>query len=434
MMGRHSIVSTMDLTAEESAMLRGERGEALRLSMSILARLGRLYGAARLVPIALAHVDACLFHQEAWLEFAERLVAGGARVAVPTTLNVGARDQARWREMRTPQALAEKSRRLEECYAAMGCRPTWTCAPYQDEETLPRFGEHCAIAESNAIAFANTVLGARSERYGDFVDIAAAVAGRVPLFGLHTDEGRRGEIVLRLRDLPPEVFDDESFYPVLGYAAGAVAGSRVPVIVGFPPGVRATRDRLKAFCAAIASSGAIGLAHVVGVTPEAPSLEAALGGAVAPETRPIDLRDLRRVRRGLSTTSRKTFELLCLGSPHFSVEETRRLVAALAGRRIHASITAWVFTSRAVREAIAASGDLALLEESGVRVFTDTCAVVTSLSGWKFRTMMTNSAKFAHYAWPTSGLEVVFARLEDCVESSVEGKVVFGREELWRDS
>lgn len=423
----------MDLTADEAAMLRGERGEAARLSMSILEKLGRLYDAKRFVPIVLAHVDACLYHQEAWLDFAERLVAGGGRVAVPATLNVGARDQERWKEMRTPPELAEKSARLERAYAAMGCRPTWTCAPYQQPENLPRFGEHCAIAESNAIAFINTVVGARTERYGDFVDIAAAIAGRVPEFGLHTDEGRRGTLLVKLRDLPDAVFSDDSFYPVLGYAVGAVAGSRVPAIEGIPRGVP-TRDHLKAFCAAAASSGAIGLAHLVGVTPEARTTEEALGGRRPEETRFLDLRDLRRVRRGLSTTSRKTFELLCLGSPHFSIEETRRLVTRLAGRKVHSGVTAWVFTSRAVRDAIAANGDLAALEASGVRVFTDTCAVVTSLSGHQFKTMMTNSAKFAHYAWPTSKLEVVFARLEDCVESSIAGKIVFEREDIWRDS
>ena len=169
--------------------------------MRIILRMAEVFGAKALLDITQAHIDSTVYIGEANLEFAERLVQGGARVAVPTTLNVSGLDEHGWQDWSVPPDWAEKARRQMVAYERMGCVPTWTCAPYQAEHA-PRFGQQIAWGESSAIVFANSVLGARTERYPDLLDICAAITGRVPAFGLHLDENRRADVALRLRNVP----------------------------------------------------------------------------------------------------------------------------------------------------------------------------------------------------------------------------------------
>ena len=182
-------------------MLSGAAGEALQMAMQLIVALARVNGARRLRPVSAAHIDGCLYHGPVGLDFAERLVAAGGRVAVPTTLNVSALDLLHPELIRLDDATRDRARRLMDAYVAMGCEPTWTCAPYQLPDR-PRLGQHVAWAESNAIVFANSVLGARTGRYGDFIDICAALTGRVPDAGLHRTENRHARIVLAPRRRP----------------------------------------------------------------------------------------------------------------------------------------------------------------------------------------------------------------------------------------
>jgi hypothetical protein len=184
-------------------MLVGEQGPASKMDMSIIARMAEFHQAERLLDIEQAHIDSAIYMGEAGLEFAERLAGLGATVAVPTTLNVSAVGEHHWREW------AEQARRQMAAYAQMGCRPTWTCAPYQ-VELIPKFGQQIAWGESNAIVFANSVLGARTERYPDLLDICAAITGRVPAVGLHLTENRAGQVLLPLQAVPEALQRDDS--------------------------------------------------------------------------------------------------------------------------------------------------------------------------------------------------------------------------------
>src|SRR5512132_4236699 len=201
-------------------MLAGDDGPAGQLAMRMIVKLAELAGAPELIGIASAHIDGCLYHGQAGLDFAERLVEGGAAVRVPTTLNVSSLDLLHPDRYRGDPETARAARRLMDAYVAMGCRETWTCAPYQLPER-PGFGEQVAWAESNAIVFANSVLGARTARYGDFTDICAAITGRVPDAGLHRTERRRGQLVLDVRALPDGLLDQDALYPLLGHLVGA---------------------------------------------------------------------------------------------------------------------------------------------------------------------------------------------------------------------
>src|ERR671918_2172223 len=206
---------TLRLTPDEEAMLAGREGDATRLAMRILVEMAGIAGAERFIEVSSAHIDGGLYHGQAGLDFAERLSASGARVSVPTTLNVSSLDLLHPDLYRGDPDAASAARRLMDFYLSMGCRPSWTCAPYQLPER-PRFGDQIAWGESNAIVFANSVLGARTERYGDFIDICAAITGRVPLAGLHVIENRRARIAFSVEGIDDSLLREDAFYPLLG--------------------------------------------------------------------------------------------------------------------------------------------------------------------------------------------------------------------------
>ncbi|MBI4260845.1 MAG: aconitase X catalytic domain-containing protein [Actinobacteria bacterium] len=413
-----------ELSEADRALWSGEAGEGPRMAMRVVLALARAVGAERLIDVTSAHVDGCLYHGEVSLDFALRLLDGGARVAVPTTLNVGAVDLLHPDLYRGDPETGRRARRLMEAYTEMGCRPTFTCAPYQVAEARPGFGEHVAWAESNAIVFANSVLGARTDRYGDFIDACAAVTGRVPDAGLHRTEARRARAVFRLEGIPDRLLDEDVLYPVLGHLVGREAGTLVPAMVGLPPGT--SEDRLKALGAAAASSGAVALFHAVGVTPEAPTLEAALQGRPPERELAVTPSAVARARDELSTSAGPAITAVSLGTPHSSPAELERLAGLLDGHGVHPDVELYVSTGRGVLAEAGARGWIAALEGAGARVVVDTCTYVTPIIRRPGGTVMTNSGKWAWYAPGNLGVDVVFGSLEECVTSAIRG-------EVWRD-
>lgn len=414
----------LQLTERDRAMLAGETGEATQLAMSILTTMASVYGAERLLDIESAHVDGCLYHGYSGLEFAERLAAGGARVAVPTTLNVGAMDLLHPEIFRGSEQVGRWATRMMQAYQAMGCRPTFTCAPYQALHR-PAMGAQIAWAESNAIVFANSVLGARTNRYGDFIDICCAITGRAPAVGLHLTENRAGQLLFRLRDIPDRLLREDVLFPVLGYWLGRRTGTRIPVIEGLFP--ETTEDQLKALGAAAASSGGVALFHAVGVTPEAPTLETALQGHAPEGVIEVTLNDLQEALGVLSTAPDGPINVVALGSPHFSLDEFARLLPLVELFPPRPDVEFIVCTHRLVLTALQQHGWLERLLAVGVQVIVDTCVVVTPIVRSKGGVLMTNSGKFAHYSPGNIGLQVVYGSLEECARSAAAGDV-------WRDT
>ncbi len=410
----------LQLSPGDQALLSGELGPASRMAMSILVRMAEVVRAREMIDITRAHIDATIYVGDAGLEFAERLATLGGRVAVPSTVNVSGLDEHHWKEWSVPTDWAEKAHRQMVAYQKMGTIPIWTCAPYQTEHA-PKLGEQIAWGESNAIAFANSVLGARTERYPDYLDIAAAIAGRVPAVGLHLEENRGGQLVLDLKSIPGAIASRDDFYPVLGHFVGKVAAERIPVLAHLE--ARPSVDQLKALGAAASSSGSVALFHIVGVTPEAPTLEAALRGRSPEDTVEVGLADLKAARRELETATGEELDLVVLGSPHFSFEEMKRLALLLEGRERHPRVTFLVTTSRIMRELAAGAGLLRTLEAFGGRVTVDTCILATPMLPKTVRRLMTNSGKYAVYSPGLLGVEVAYGSLEDCVSSAVAGKV-----------
>jgi predicted aconitase/predicted aconitase with swiveling domain len=418
---------SLTLSDHDRAVLAGEQGPAAALAMSILVRMAGVYGASTLMDITQAHIDSTIYVGDAGLEFAERLADLGARVSVATTLNVSGLDEHHWQEWAVPSDWARQAYRQMMAYQRMGCKPTWTCAPYQTD-AAPTFGQQIAWGESNAIVFANSVLGARTERYPDLLDICAAITGRVPAVGLHLTENRAGQVLIRLVDVPGPLQQDDSFYPVLGHLLGQIAQDRIPVVIGLS--VRPTDDQLKALGAAAASSGTVALVHLVGVTPEAPTLEAAFQGRAPEETANVTMGRLAAARRELTTAEGEALDMVVLGSPHFSFNEFKALAPLLEGRLRHPDVQFLVTSSRGMRDLARAAGLLEPLERFGGRLTVDTCILATPMLPPSIRRLMTNSAKYAYYAPGLLGTHVVFGSLADCVESAIAGRVVRD-ERLW---
>ena len=415
----------LQLTPGETALLQGEAGPAPRLAMAIVVRMGEILGAESLVEITSSHIDGCLYHGDGGVEFAERLVDLGGAVTVPATLNVGALDLLNPARVRAHGRRREMALRQMRAYEALGCRPTWTCAPYQAGHR-PAPGEHVAWGESNAVCFANSVLGARTNRYGDFMDICCAIAGRAPRTGLHLGEQRRATVVVDTGAVDPELKRRDVFYPVLGTWLGAAVDDRVAVVTGLPESV--AEDQLKAMGAAAASSGAVGLFHIEGVTPEAPDLRTALGGANPEAVIAPTPAELRATRDTLSTAAAGRIDAVAVGSPHFSMAEFARLEALLPSTPF--AVPFYVCTGRFEYHQLETAGRLRRFADAGVEIVVDTCVVVTPILPPTDGVLMTNSGKFAHYTPSNTGYGVVYGSLEDCVRSATRARVARD-EALW---
>ena len=415
----------MELSLLDRELATGQRGPAAKMAMSIILRMAQFESAELLLDITQAHIDSSIYMGEAGLEFAEKLAGLGAEVRVPTTLNVSALDEHHWREWAVGEEFASASRRQMVAYENMGCRPIWTCAPYQ-VDLIPAFGQQIAWGESNAIVFANSVIGARTERYPDLMDICAAVTGRVPAVGLHVTENRKGQVLMPLEGIGYELQWADDFYPVLGHLMGKVALERIPVVTGLEP--RPSEDQFKAMGAAASASGTVALFHVVGHTPEARTLDAAFQGSEPEAIVPVTMGRLRDARRELTTATGEALDMVILGSPHFSLQEFKQLAPLVAGKQVDPSVKFLVTSSRAMVELARASGHLQPLEEFGGQVTVDTCILASPMLPPEIKRLMTNSAKYAYYAPGLLQTEITFGSLADCVRSAAEGRVV--RDEL----
>lgn len=410
----------MRLTDEEQRILDGECGEPQRIALGVLSKLGDAYGAQDMVPIASAHIVASSYQiaGEAGIEIYSQLVEQGARVKVRTTSDPGSIDFARWREFKTPPHYAERQIKIADLLNRMGVIPTWTCTPYTTFN-VPKFGEHLGWSESSAVVFANSVIGARTNRLAAYVDVCAALVGRVPCFGLHLAECRRGEVLF---EVAPELAADfaDHFFPVLGYFVGQKTGDRIPVINGLQ---RASFDQLKAFGAASAASGSVALYHMVGITPEARTLDEALGARAPAEVVRVDRRTIDETMAQMSTGTGGPVDIVGIGCPHASIDQMARYASLLAGKRVREGTELWICGNSTVEGMARSMGYVDVFERAGAKLMIGTCHNDCPLEPWQFRHLVTDSGKFAYYTPTTVGSECTFASTEACIEAAVTGKV-----------
>lgn len=406
----------MRFSAEDESLLDGEHGQAAAYAMKILIQYGRAQQAEEFVPIHSAHIDACLYHGQSSLDFVEKLVELGGKVRVPATMNVAALDTFHDGIHAGHQDMLEPQERLTALYAELGCLPTLTCAPYQ-RITRPLKGEHIAWAESNAIVFANSVLGAKTDRYGDFADICAALTGRVPLAGLHIEANRQPTCAIVAPSLSESSLAPETYFACLGFVIGRSVGGQVPFIYGLPND--AGEDALKALGAAAASSGSLAMFHVDGLTPEADQYETLArplpAKTITQQHIDLALRSLCPLNEG------EPIGAICLGTPHYSLAEFTRLTAAVAGLVKRTDVEFYVSTSREIARHVETEPAFAALRTFGVTLVVDTCTYLAPVVREIGKSVLTTSGKWAYYAPGNLGYRVGLASLDVCVNAAVSG-------------
>lgn len=405
--------TSVELSEHDRALLAGSYGKAAQVAMQIVLRMAHLQGATQLVDITQAHIDGCIYTGPASLRFAQQLVAWGARVRVPTTLNSISVDQRRWRELGIDPALGVPASDLGDAYMAMGAQLSFTCAPYL-LDSAPKAGEQIVWAESNAVVYANSVLGARTLKYPDYLDICIALTGRAPLIGCHLEDQRKARLQI---ELPTLGNLDDAFYPLLGYHIGALAGSRIPLVMGLKQ-QHPDLDDLKAFGAAFATTSAAPLFHIAGVTPEALDPAQVLDGPLP--VLKVSLEDLLLSWHELNSARDPKVDVVSLGNPHFSLSEFAHLARLCQGRKRHPDVVLAITCGRAVLEQARTAGHVGVIEAFGAVIVSDTCWCMLGepVIPPAARNLMTNSGKYAHYAPGLVGRTVHFASLSECVDAA----------------
>ena len=388
----------MYLTKEEEKIYDGELGWAYQVSMKILVKLGDLYGAKRLIPIESAHISGVSYKTigEASIEFLRELAESGGRVKVKATTNPSGMDYEYTVFRNLPGDLIENQRKIIDLYRKMGANTILSCTPYYLEP--PERGVHIAWAESSAVIYANSLLGAWTNREGGPSALASALIGKTPDYGLHQPENRCASVLVKV----DANLESESDYGALGIYLGKILGERIPLIQGLSA---SREDFLKQMGAAIATTGMTSIFHLSGPRDRHEKME----------TITVGDGEVRETRESLSTSSDKP-ELIFIGCPHCSLNEIRRVAELIRGKKVRKDIKFWVCTSRFIRRR--AKDYVKLIEAAGGKVVCDTCAVVTWLRELGIETLITNSAKTAHYAPSMSRVEVSFLPLKECIKAA----------------
>lgn len=407
--------NNFDLSARDQDMLAGNMGEATKLSMEVLIQFAQTQEANSLVDVTQAHIDACIYVGPSSLIFPQRLLQMNAEVAVPTTLNALSVDMRRYKELGTDPGISKAASDVAEAYLNMGATSSFTCAPYL-LQTAPRSGENIGWAESNAVVFANSVLGARTQKYPDFLDVFIALTGRAPNAGCHTERGRMPTVWVNVQK--PNSWDD-ALFPLLGYCVGEKVGSEIPFITGLEDTSPRISD-LKAFGAAFATTSAAAMFHIRNVTPEAMRV-----GRMQKNLKRVDisLQDLKGSWRDLNSNTDASVSLVSLGNPHFSFEEMDEFSTLVKGRVKCPQTSIIITTSRKIYEDAARAGHVASAEAFGASLITDTCwcMIGEPIVPLRGQNLMTNSAKYAHYAPGLVNRGAHFGSLRQCIEAAESG-------------
>ncbi len=390
-------------------MLAGEQGRATRKAMEILTALGTIYAAERMVPVTSVQIAGVSFDNlgEAGLGFLSDMAAGGEQARVLTTLNPAGMDIENWQALGIDPEFARSQERVIEAYAKMGILTTCSCTPYLFG--TPHFGEHIAWAESSAVCYANSVLGARTNREGGPSALAAALTGRTPCYGLHLNENRRPGLTVQV----DASLNDTRDFGALGVTVGRAIESRqvkaIPYLRGIPA---ATVDQLKSFCASVATYGGLSMFHMEGITPESAQF------APPDETLVIRQGDLDDAIRSLDVfPSGEEVDFVSLGCPHLSIDEIQRVANRLAGK--HVRKTFWITTSRPVKRIADQMGYTAIIEAAGAVFAVDTCCVVAPIKG-RFKALATDSAKACYYASAKNNFQTRFLPFDEVIEEALQ--------------
>ena len=396
----------MHLTKEEKRMLDGEEGYAVKKSMEILVALGDIYGAEKLISVGSVQVAGVSYHNlgDAGLEFLNELARDG-KVKVLTTLNPAGMDLEDWRKLGISEEFAEKQNLVIDAFKKMGIIISCTCTPYLIG-SLPTYGEHIAWSESSAVTFANSVIGAKTNREGGPSALAAAFVGETPSYGLHLEENRVPDVHVDVRVNLKKMSD----WGALGYCIGKKAGNKIPYITGVKD---ADLDELKSFCASVVTYGSKPLFYMKGITPGSEKHQ------LPKEKTIIEDRDIKEAYESIDDNV-DTIDFVCIGCPHCSIKEIAEVAKLLKNKRVSSNTEFWIATSRLMKQLADKRGYTEIIENAGGKFACDTCMAVAPLKG-RFRSVATTSAKGCYYS-RHNDMKTRLGSLEECIEVAVRGK------------
>ena len=411
----------MRLTKEENEMLGGKYGYPVQKAMEILVGLGECYDAEKMIPIKSAHLSANnpVSVGDIGIAFVEELASKGGKFITFTDTNPITTPYGLWKDIGISEEWAHKQMALINTYAKMGAFLCNTCTPYLVGH-VPRMGEHIAWAESSATIFANSVLGARTNREGGPSAIAAALTGRTPEYGFHLDQNRYGDLEISVTAKLQGLHD----YGTLGYFTGKMAEDKVPVFTGIPHYV--SWNELKLLAATCATTGSIGLYHIVGVTPEAPTKEAAFGPRKTKDWQTVEFgkRELQETEELISAATAREIDLVIFGCLHYSISEIGHVAHLLSGKKLNPGVELWILTPQIVKSYAEKMGYLDIIEAAGGRILGDGCQNLMPPGFFKehgYNTLATNSAKLAFYVQGLQNVLSHYGSTERCVEAAISG-------------
>ncbi|OPL08545.1 MAG: hypothetical protein AVO33_09950 [delta proteobacterium ML8_F1] len=400
----------MILTQEQQDMLDGKYGEGVAYAMKIQVAIGESFDAERMVPITRAHV--ALSNQEADLWFAEKLLAAGAKCRIPPTVNPGFNLSFFTAQNMVDKEAASLMQRTHNAYKALGAVLTYNCTPYV-ATNIPMYKEVVAFSESSATPYVNSVWGARSNREGANSALCAAITGFVPEYGLLLDENRLGDIHVAVE----AVMDSDFKYHLLGYM-GKKIGEGIPVFTGLPQKIGP--EALTNLGAQLNTSGAYGMYHIVGFTPEAPTFEAAFGGREPRRKVVITDEDLTQILDQISLKGHRKIDFAMFGCPHFTLKQVQYIADKIQGKTL--KVEMWILASSLVKQLADRMEITGILEAAGAQLVSDTCPDQPCWGHLKGKIGITESPKLAYYP-KRRGLDFVIRDLDTAIEAALKGEV-----------
>ncbi|HSD84210.1 MAG TPA: aconitase X catalytic domain-containing protein [Anaerolineae bacterium] len=399
----------MKLTPEEQHMLDGTRGRATQKAMEILVALGTIYGAERMVSVTSVQIAGVSYDNlgEAGLHWLSEMADGGGKTRVLTTLNPAGMDIENWQALGIDEDFARQQMRIIDTFARMNVVTTCSCTPYLIGNS-PHFGQHIAWSESSAVCYANSVIGARSNREGGPSALAAALTGVTPEYGLHLEENRRPGVTIHVEAQLPNNNDFGTLGVVIGKRLEQFKEKPIAHITGVD---QASVENLKSFCASVATYGGAALFHMRGITPEADRY------AAPDETIVITQTDLEEAQQSLISAETAEADFVSLGCPHLTLNEIARIAALLEGKRVTKEF--WITTARPIKQMADRMGYTRIIEAAGAKFAADTCCVVAPIKG-RFKVLITDSAKACYYAAGKNKFKTIILPFDEVVLAAVE--------------
>ena len=402
------------LSNSDKKMLAGDNGKAVKIAMEVLCLMAAAQNADKLIDVSRGHIDGCILAHDANLHFAEKMLDMGASVIIPTTINAISVDRENWKSQGVAPDLGGKASRLADAYVKMGAYPTFTCAPYLLDEK-PSKGEVIGWSESNAVIYANSVIGARTQKHPDYLDLFIAMTGRTPNTGVYLEENRKP--VCEIQVVLPSNFDD-AIWPMIGWLAGHKSPNGIPVLNGLED-ILISNDDLKALCAAFGTTSAAPMIHIKGHTPESE-----LQSAKDAKYTTIMPNDLLNLWQNFNNGNNK-IDLVAIGSPHASTSECLKFLELLEENNERVTVPTILTIGRETLSNLDHQGSLNKLSKLGVQVIPDICwcSITEPVFPPEAKSLLTNSGKYAHYGEGLTGRNVRFGSLSDCALAAMTGYV-----------